>query len=265
MPLPVVFQHRFLISVLALGWALAQLAFTDSALAAESVPAAPVAAASRTAAPSAKANKAAKPVATSGTIKLVFNPSWRELTVAQQLSLKPLAADWDALTVAKKRKWLALAANYASLPATEQAKLHSRMKEWTALSQQQRSQARLNFDRAKKISPDQKIANWEAYQALSAEQKKKLAALAPPKPVGAATATKSVSAQKLTRITVTSQTSTQKPRTHAVTPSINGQTLLPYPKPPLRPASQAPAASAPQSTGSVALPIAISPAKAASF
>ncbi len=264
MSLPVFLPPRFALNVLALAWVLAQSA-TGSALASESVTAVPSVAASSAAIPSVKASKAVKPIASSATAKLVFNPSWRELTAAQQLSLKPLAANWDALEVARKRKWLALAANYASLPATEQAKLHSRMKEWAALSQQQRSQARLNFDRAKQISPQQKSVNWEAYQALSAEEKKKLAAAAPPKPVGAATATKPVSAKKLTKIAVTRQTSTQKPPKLAVAPAVNSRTLLPYPKPPLQPVSQATAASAPQKVAPAVLPTAPNPASAASF
>ena len=78
----------------------------------------------------------------------------------------------DTLSEAQKRKWLALSAELpASMPRAEQAKLHSRMTEWAALSPQQRTQARLNFAETKQLSPDDKKAKWEAYQALSAGRK----------------------------------------------------------------------------------------------
>lgn len=136
----------------------------------------------------------------------------------------------------RKRKWIAVAANYSSLAPAEQAKLHSRMNEWASLSQQQRTQARLNFARAKQVSPGKKTATWEAYQALSTDEKKKLAISAPPKPVGAAAAIKPVSPQKLTRIPVTRKTPKQAPQVIAVPGLVNRNTLLPPSKPLTEPA-----------------------------
>lgn len=76
--------------------------------------------------------------------------------------------------------------NFSSLSPAEQVKLHRRMNEWVGLSQQQRVQARQNFSEIKKLSPEQKAAEWEAYQALSVEERRKLATQAPPKPTGLA-------------------------------------------------------------------------------
>ena len=132
-------------------------------------------------------------------------PTWQELTAAQQASLKPLAANWSGIGEGQKRKWLALSKNYPSLPAPEQAKLQSRMTEWATLSQQQRTQARLNFAETKTLSPGEKTANWQAYQALSPEDRQKLAATAAPKPPGAAAAVKPVAPQKLAAVPVTRQ------------------------------------------------------------
>lgn len=101
----------------------------------------------------------------------------------------------------QKRKWLALSKNYSSLPPEDQATLNSRMNEWVALSPQQRAQARLNFGKTKELSrqltPEEKKARWEAYQALTPEEKQKLAAKGSPNPAGAATAVKPVPPQKL--------------------------------------------------------------------
>ena len=134
-------------------------------------------------------------------------PTWQDLTAAQQASLKPLTANWSSIGEGQKRKWLEVSKNYSALPAPEQVKLHSRMTEWASLSQQQRTQARLNFAATKKLSPGEKTANWQAYQALSPEDRQKLAANATPKPAGAAAAVKPVAPQKLAAVPVTRQDS----------------------------------------------------------
>lgn len=129
-------------------------------------------------------------------------PAWVELTPMQQQALKPLAGNWDTnISEPQKRKWLEVSKNYPSLPPEDQAVLHSRMNEWIALSPEQRAQARLNFAKTKELSkqltPEEKKAKWQTYQALSPEEKQKLAAKASPKPAGAATAIKPVAPQKL--------------------------------------------------------------------
>jgi hypothetical protein len=101
------------------------------------------------------------------------------------------------MTEAHKRKWLALSQNFAQLPEADKNTLQSRMREWAALSSQQRAQARLNFADAKQMPQDERRSKWEAYQALSPEEKQKLAAQKPVAKVGAALAPKPVSAEKL--------------------------------------------------------------------
>jgi hypothetical protein len=132
---------------------------------------------------------------------VVSKPVWAELTVQQQTALRPLAPGWDTISEAQKRKWLEISKGYPSLTAEGQTIMHSRMTEWVGLSAQQRAQARLNFAKTKELSkeltPEEKQAKWQTYQALSVEEKQKLAAKASPKPAGAATALKPVSPQKL--------------------------------------------------------------------
>lgn len=113
-----------------------------------------------------------------------------------------MAGKWHELGAERKRKWLELSKNFHTLPASEQAKIHSRMNEWVALSQQQRTQARLNYVETKKLSPQDKAAQWQAYQELSAAEKKRLAAKAPVKPAGVAVIKPAATAKKLTQIPV---------------------------------------------------------------
>ena len=142
------------------------------------------------------AKSAVKP-ATSG-------PSWAELAPLQQQALKPLAVSWNTISEAQKRKWLEVSKNYPTLSSADQTTLHSRMNEWVALSPQQRAEARLNFAKTKELStqltPEEKRAKWQTYQALSPEEKQQLASKAAPRPAGAALAVKPVAPQKLAEV-----------------------------------------------------------------
>jgi hypothetical protein len=152
------------------------------------------------------APQAVAPAAPAKTVvaQAFTGPSWAELSPAQRDILKPLAPTWHSLSQGHKRKWLQMTKSYPSLSVEEQAKMQSRMREWVALSPQQRAQARLNFAKtkelSKELSAEEKQAKWQAYQSLSDEEKRKLAAKAPPKPAGAAPAAKPVSPQKLATV-----------------------------------------------------------------
>lgn len=150
--------------------------------------------------------------------------AWSELTPVQQQTLKPLADSWNTISQAQKRKWLEISKNYASLPPEGQATMRSRMNEWVALSPQQRAQARLNFAKTKELSraltPEEKNEKWQAYQALSAEEKQKLAAKASPKPAGAATAVKPVAPQKLAAVPPRAEKPASRPATKIQHPAV---------------------------------------------
>lgn len=184
----------------------------------------------------AKAPQTRTPSTSVGLGKTSSKPVWQDLTPVQQASLKPLAANWNSLDESHKRKWLAIASSYPTLAPVEQAKLHSRMTEWVTLSRQQRIQARLNFAQSKQLTPTQKAATWQAYQALSPEERKKLAISAAPKPVGAAAAVKPVLPQKLATVPVTRQTPKQTAKIAVPQHAVNRNTLLPKAQPAETPA-----------------------------
>lgn len=160
-------------------------------------------------------------------IPVIGAPLWSELKPVQQQSLAPLAATWNTLQEGHRRKWIAVAQTYPTLNPAEQQKLHSRMVEWAALKPKDRELARLNFAETKKIAPADRAANWEAYQALSPEERQKLVDGAKPKPSGAAIAVKPVATNKLT-IVPTAQKATDVKRPLVTNPqSLNRSTLLP--------------------------------------
>jgi hypothetical protein len=171
------------------------------------------------------------PSARVSTPKAEAKPTWAELGPAEQQSLAPLAGTWRSLSEAHKRKWIALSANYPTLPAGEQALLHSRMAEWAALSPQQRTQARLNFADSRAVAPTDKKAKWEAYQALPAEEKRKLAAgaaAAKPPPPPTAVAVQPVTPQKLARVPKPRKAEANA-RIAGAPGQVNQNTLLPQP------------------------------------
>ncbi|MBC5767743.1 DUF3106 domain-containing protein [Ramlibacter sp. GTP1] len=177
------------------------------------------------------ARKAAPARPPAATQKEEAKPLWSELTPVQQQTLAPLGASWRSLSEPHKRKWLALAESYPRMSPAGQAKLRSRMTEWAALSPQQRTTARLNFEETKKVAPSDKKAAWEAYQQLPAEEKKRLAAGAAavkPPPPPTAPAVKPVSPQRLAKVPKPQVGDTKAPRIAATTDSLENH-LVPAP------------------------------------
>ena len=103
-------------------------------------------------------------------------PEWQDITAAQRQILDPLHLQWPTMGALTKRRWLVLADRYPSMSEKEQAKLHERMLSWASLSAQQRNQARLNFENAKRLTPDDLLLKWQEYQALTAAEKERLKA-----------------------------------------------------------------------------------------
>ena len=156
-----------------------------------------------------------------------LNTEWLSLTRVEQTALAPLAKHWNGLSEGQKRKWHAIAKTYPGLAQPEQEKLHSRMVEWAALSAKDREVARLNFARTKSVAKSDRAANWEAYQALSLDERKKLAEDAKGRPVGAAVAVKPLTADKLAKVPVTRHTPESERTAAAAQIPLNRNTLLP--------------------------------------
>ncbi len=138
--------------------------------------------------------------------------AWNALSVSQQTALRPLAPIWSRINPHRKRKWVALSANFSKLSTAEQATLHGRMTEWATLSNADRHRARLNFAETRSLSSEEKMAQWEAYQALSPTQKQHLAREAAKRPsIGVAPALSTRTRGKLAAVPITrSKTSTKR-------------------------------------------------------
>jgi hypothetical protein len=103
---------------------------------------------------------------------------WQELKPAQQTALKPLEREWSGLDAGSKQKWIALSSRFPKLTPAEQARVQERETQWAKLTPLERGQARLHYQEAKELPKEDRQARWDAYQALSPERKRELAARA---------------------------------------------------------------------------------------
>ncbi len=107
-------------------------------------------------------------------------PRWSELQPAEKMALKPLEREWSTIDVRSKRKWQELAMRFPTLKPEEQARVQERMTAWAKLSTRERTEARMHFQEAKQLPAQDRKARWDAYQALSPEQRQQLAERAAP-------------------------------------------------------------------------------------
>jgi len=110
-----------------------------------------------------------------GGSSLAKASNWSDLSTVQKEILSSLEEDWPNLTVEQRVKWIQLANRYDNLTEAEKERLRARMADWSKLPSNEKRIARANFLKAQSVSNDQKLEAWEAYQQLSAEEKKELA------------------------------------------------------------------------------------------
>lgn len=159
-------------------WLMAGL-LTCAALAGLAAVAVPVMTRQFTSSEATPAPAVAKPAAKA--VEPDTRPRWNELTPTQQTALAPLAAEWNKIEVFRKKKWLEIGNRYVGMNSEEQARIQERMRDWAKLTPEERRVAREIYTRTKKLDASQKSAQWQEYQQLPDEQKKKLAESTPPK------------------------------------------------------------------------------------
>ncbi|MCZ2405464.1 MAG: DUF3106 domain-containing protein [Burkholderiales bacterium] len=158
-------------------------------------------------------------------------PLWSTLSATQQRALAPLEPHWSTLTEGQKRRWISLAAGFRKLSKANQTKMQERMTAWANLTPEQRSRARLNYAVTKKLDAPVKQEQWEAYQALSQDQKKEFASRAAPPPQGAATAVHPVPQRKFARVPAASGAGAAKPNPPKILPPVEDLVPVPVPVP----------------------------------
>ena len=103
--------------------------------------------------------------------------NWDALEAPQREILAPLASEWDRLDSDSRKRWLGVAMRYPKMTPIGQKRVHTRIKKWAALTPQQRAEARARY---KLMLLERKMKRlqreWQRYQALSIEERQRLAA-----------------------------------------------------------------------------------------
>ena len=97
------------------------------------------------------------------------DPLWASLSASQREALSPLEPIWPTMDVTARHRWLAFARRFHLQSHAVQAKMHARMVEWSKLSPQQRTEARLQFLKTAKLDARWKRERWEAYKKKEAD------------------------------------------------------------------------------------------------
>jgi hypothetical protein len=100
---------------------------------------------------------------------------WSALSAQQQRDLQPLQKEWSGLTASRQQKWLEVAARMPFMTVDERERVRERMFEWARMSPAQRGQARLQFQEVRQWPTEDRQAQWEAYLALTDDERTALA------------------------------------------------------------------------------------------
>jgi hypothetical protein len=134
---------------------------------------------------SVQSQSVAQPAAPASRPTAEHGPRFSDLNADQRVALMPLEKDWARIDADSKQKWLKIAGRFAAMPIDERMRIQTRMSEWAGMSPEQRGRVRLQFQEATQASPRDRQAHWEAYQALTPEQKRQLATRAASAPLAA--------------------------------------------------------------------------------
>lgn len=107
-------------------------------------------------------------------------PTWASLSPAQQQALAPLQREWATIDSNRKQKWLEVAGKFSRMPADERQRVQERMTEWARMTPIERAGARMQYQESKLLPAEERQAKWQAYQALSPEERQSLAQRAKP-------------------------------------------------------------------------------------
>lgn len=100
---------------------------------------------------------------------------WATLNGVEREVLATLESDWTRMDTAGQQKWLKLAGRFASLRPEDQVRIRARMAEWSRLTPVERMLARQQFLDSRDWPARDRQERWQAYQALSPEQRQTLA------------------------------------------------------------------------------------------
>jgi len=123
------------------------------------------------AAPASSPAADAPPAAARASLLPLVQPLWSELDGQQQAVLAPFEQQWNGWSAPEKRSWLILAERVPKMSDEQRERVDRRIREWAALTPEQRRLARQNYRLARRLDPDERQAQWERYREMTPEQR----------------------------------------------------------------------------------------------
>jgi len=117
------------------------------------------------------ARAANEPIGPRASLLPLVQPLWNDLGPAQQAVLEPFAEQWNSWSAQEKRIWVSLADRVPRMAPQARERAQQRIRDWAALTPEQRRLARQNYRLAKRLPPDERQAQWARYQEMTPEQR----------------------------------------------------------------------------------------------
>lgn len=117
------------------------------------------------------ARAASEPIGPRASLLPLVQPLWNDLSRSQQAVLEPFAEQWNSWSAQEKRVWVSLADRVPRMAPQARDRAHQRIREWAALTPEQRRLARRNYRLANRLPPDERQAQWARYQDMTPEQR----------------------------------------------------------------------------------------------
>ncbi len=104
-------------------------------------------------------------------LQTLVEPLWTDLTPQQRSVLEPFGAQWNTWSAQEKRVWVSLANKFPQYTPAEKAKAKQRIKDWAALTPEQRRLARSNYRLANKLPKAELADTTKRYEGMTQEQR----------------------------------------------------------------------------------------------
>ncbi len=104
-------------------------------------------------------------------LQSLVEPLWTDLNGPQRSVLEPFGAQWNTWSSQEKRIWVSLANKFPQYTPAQQAKAKQRIKDWAALTPEQRRLARSNYRMANQLPKAELDDQKKRYEGMTHEQR----------------------------------------------------------------------------------------------
>ncbi len=104
-------------------------------------------------------------------LQSLVEPLWTDLNGQQRSVLEPFGAQWNTWSSQEKRIWVSLANKFPQYTPAQQSKAKQRIKDWAALTPEQRRLARSNYRMANQLPKAELDDQKKRYEGMTHEQR----------------------------------------------------------------------------------------------